>query len=59
MKHLLRANLNGTQVTDFGLMKLAALKELKNLEIRGTKITEEGRRKFEKLRPDVQVSTLR
>lgn len=47
--------INGTEVTDQGLMDLAPNKTLKQIWIRRTSITQKGREQFQQLRPDVQL----
>lgn len=45
----------GTALTDDGLMKLAALPDLKELWVGATRVTNEGKQAFRRLRPGVAV----
>jgi hypothetical protein len=56
MPKLQSLSLSGTNVTDHGLATLTECQALRRLNIRGTKISRDGLRAFQTVRPEVRVS---
>jgi hypothetical protein len=52
---VLSVDLDGLKITDAGLMHLAACKTLREVSLKNTLITENGRRRFAALRPQCQM----
>ncbi len=51
--NLAGAYLRGTLITDTGILQLVGISRLRQLDVRDTKVTDDGRKRFRQIRPNV------